>query len=337
MIAYYAHSQGFGHSNSAQQFCYAFENKSLIITASTFKFDTNIKVIAIENEDSDYTNYLKTVQNLPRYAHYLPKSQKNILFRNFQILDSCLTHKIAFALVDVSVETAVQFRVAGIPYAYNKMLGHRNDPAHQIAQEASEFLFAYFPKQMEMCTDKAVIEKVNYLGFISRFKFRTTTSPVNLRSKKNIKILMLSGNGGLQLDRHSIEALCKQKLDYHFTIVGLTESIMGLNVNQLPFTNDLEQLMLDNDIVISSCGMNLTSEILSVKNKFIAIAENRPYEEQEMILRGLEKNGLAVKLNLHDLDRSIKEYIDLPVHNQLASYFGSMKNFEKIEKLKPFL
>lgn len=123
MIAYYAHSHGFGHSNSGQEFCRAFMDNSFVVTSSDFKFDPKIEVLKICNEDTKPKQYRKTLFNLPRYAHYLPKSKSKILFRNFQILESCISEDVKLALIDVSVETAVQFRIAGIPYAYHKMLG----------------------------------------------------------------------------------------------------------------------------------------------------------------------------------------------------------------------
>ncbi len=337
MIAYYAHSQGFGHSNSGQEFCRAIGNNALIISASAFNFDKSIKVTKISSEDTDYQNYLKTIYNIPVYAHYLPKSKKNILLRNFQILDCCIKYNIKFALVDVSVETALQFRIAGIPYAYHKMLGDRDDLPHRIAYEASEFLFAYYPKQMENSSDRNLNAKTTYLGFISRFKFRVAPKTDKLDPKGNLKILILMGNGGTRLNKDTITSICSQQKHYHFTLVGLNESINLPNLTQLTFTKDLEFLISRNDLVLSSCGINLTSEVLAIKNKFIAIPEDRPYDEQHMIMQGLEKNNLAVQLDLDNIHDSISQYLKLPLNKDLESYFGSMDEFKKLENLKSYL
>lgn len=337
MIAYYAHSQGFGHCNSAQEFCRIFKNDALIMTSSNFIFDEEIEVVRISNEDTKYSTYLKTIYNLPRYAHYLPKSKNKILFRNFEILECCIADNIKFALIDVSAETAVQFRISGIPYAYNKMLGNREDLAHQIAYEASEFMFAYYPIEMENSTASKIINKTHYLGFISRFKLRVNKKIESYKTNTDYKILILTGRGGTQLTDEILHAICCQNTNYIFTIVGNNFDIKLDNVNSIDFTHDLENLFEMNDIIISSCGLNLTSEILSIKNKFIAIAEERPYDEQEVILEGLKKNNLAVELDFDNLEKSIDAYFALPLIKNLESYFGTMNNFREINELKLYL
>ncbi len=337
MIAYYAHKHGFGHSNSAQQFCKLFRKKALVITSSKFDFDEAIDVIKICNEDTLYPEYLRTSYNLPRYAHYLPKSVDKILHRNFQILETCISDNIRFALVDVSVETAIQFRISGIPYAYHKMLGNRKDLAHQLAYESSEFLFAYYPKVLEYSIDNHYAHKTYYLGFISRFKFRNVIEKKFKNKSDNLKVLLLTGHGGTKLTSERLKIIYQQNYKHKFTVIGKRQPIAFFNVNQIDFTNNLERLFEDHDIIISSCGLNLTAEILSVKNKFIAFPEDRPYKEQKAILDGLVKNSLAVELNMNDIELSIEALIKLPINKNLESYFGSMNHFKKIKELKKYL
>lgn len=337
MIAYYAHSQGFGHCNAAQEFCHVFKNNALIITASNFIFDDTIEVVRISNEDTKHSTYLKTIFNLPSYAHYLPKSKNKILFRNFEILECCIADNIKFAFIDVSVETAVQFRIAGIPYAYNKMLGNRQDSAHQIAYEASEFMFAYYPFEMETPEKSKITNKTHYLGFISRFQFRVNKKIESYKNNAIYKILILTGRGGTKLTNEKLQTICSQNPNYIFTVIGNNFDIKLDNVSCADFTQDLERLFEAHDIIISSCGLNLTSEILSIKNRFIAFAEERPYNEQEIILEGLKKNNLAVELDFDNIEKSIAACLALPIPKDLESYFGTMNSFVEIKELKPFL
>lgn len=337
MIVYYAHKHGFGHSNSAQEFCKLFNQKALVMTSSDFDFKDSIEVIKIGDEDTTYPEYLKTAYNLPRYAHYLPKSEDRILYRNFQILESCLSCDIKFAMIDVSVETAIQFRIAGIPYAYHKMLGYRKDLPHQMAFEASEFLFAYYPEVIENCSFNDLRSKTHYLGFISRFKFRHVDNFNLINRNTRLTVLILTGRGGTMLTSDLLTTICLQNCSYKFTVVGADNLIKLDNVRQIDFENELEGLIENHDVVISSCGINLTAEILSIKNKFIAIPEYRPFKEQVDIMDGLIRNHLAVKLDIENLDLSVKQLIELPINENLESFFGSMDLFKEIKELKQYL
>ncbi|MGB3606257.1 MAG: hypothetical protein WA775_14780 [Psychroserpens sp.] len=337
MIAYYAHSHGFGHSNSGQEFCREFPLNSFIITSSNYVFDSNVEVLKICDENTKPIQYNKTTYNLPRYAHYLPKSKSKILFRNFQILESCISEDVKLALIDVSVETAIQFRIAGIPYAYHKMLGLRADLAHHIAYEASEFLFAFYPREMEVDNSNLIIEKTHYLGFISRFKFRLDRNLDRVTLENSLKILIITGRGGTKLTSEIITKICLQSENHQFTVIGNQEDIIAKNAVQLQFSHDIESIIADHDIVISSCGLNLTSEILSLKNKFIAFAENRPYNEQNIILDGLVDNNLAVRLNYDNFEQTLIAFFNLKGNVNLKLMFGTMSKFNNIEIFKQYL
>ncbi len=338
MIAYYAHSHGFGHSNSGSQFCSIFRKNSVLITASAFDFKDNFEVVHIASEDCDYNTYKTTTYNLPRYAHYLPKSLPQLVYRNFQILEACLEYQVSFALVDVSVETAAQFRVAGIPYAYHKMFGERTDEAHSIAYSSSEFLYAFYPSLLEIPDCKVMGVKTHYLGFISRFKFRRLRHYKINVANDDLKILIIVGKGGTCLDLDKIKNLRKQLPNAKFTVVGLNSNKNKLkHIEILKFSQGLDSLMLKNDIVISSCGLNMTAEVLAVKNRFIAIAENRPFNEQKLMCKSLIKHKLVVAMDFQDIKKTVEEFNRLPFYKNLRSLFGSMKNFKNVEQLKPYL
>ncbi|MDT0293014.1 hypothetical protein ACFQ3R_09940 [Mesonia ostreae] len=336
MIAYYAHSIGSGHSNCGQEFCKVFKNRALVITTSNFKFDEDIKVITIEGENVTHSEYLKTTHNLPKYAHFLPKDHLKILFRNFKILESCISEHINFAVIDVSVETALQFRIAGIPYAYHKMLGNRDDVPHQIAFEASEFLFALYPVQMETETRKSLLKKIYHIGFISRFPFKKQNLDININLNSELKILIILSSE-TKLSSTDLHTLCNQMKNSQFSIISNLNVVNIKNATLLDYTRNLKPIILNHDIVIASCGLNMTSELLALKNKFIAIAENRYYDEHLETLKGLKKNNLAVELDVSNLKKTITEYLELPEVKNLKSYFGTMDSFKKIKILQPYL
>ncbi|MGC1471041.1 MAG: hypothetical protein WA775_00505 [Psychroserpens sp.] len=336
MIAYYAHSIGSGHSNCGQEFCKIFNEKALIITTSDFKFDKDIKVIKIDGEDVNHSEYLKSSYNLPKYAHYLPKSESKLLFRNFKILETCISENINFAIIDVSVETAIQFRIAGIPYAYHKMLGERDDLPHQMAYKASEFLFALYPAEMESETQPSILKKTYHFGFISRFKFRLKPLTINLHLNSPLKILIILSPDS-NLSSKNIIVLAKQMPMYQFTIIGKSDVGQIKNVRKIEYTRNIENIILNHNIVIASCGLNMTSELLALKNKFIAVIENRYYNEHIETMKGLKRNNLAVELDVSNFKKTISDYLNLPKVENLKSFFGTMKDFKRIKEMKHFL
>ena len=338
MIAYYAHSQGYGHSNAAEQFCKIFSSDAIVLTSAQYDFDDSITVVPLPSEDTIYKEYSITTYNLPEYAHYLPKKHENILDRNIEILKACKRYQIELGLIDVSVETAIQFRIAGIPYAYHKMLGERNDTAHQLAYQASEFLFTRYPAQLDRNSKLEFMEKTYHLGFLSRFKFRKNVSSFIIKPISHLKILCIAGKGGTKLNEQLMAKLIQQVPDPTYTALGLNMTSENLNgINHLRFTKDIEQIILEHDVIISSCGLNLSSEILALKNKFIAVPERRPYNEQEAFCKKLVGCKLAIELNADNFLETLHQYQNLRFVDNLSEYFGSMENFKRINYFKNLL
>jgi len=337
MVAYYAHSQGFGHCSAAERFCERFPKQALVLTASNYNFNSSVKVMRIPNEDCEVKHYASMTDNLPKYAHYLPKSQRNLLLRNAKILNTCVERKINFAMVDVSVETAIQFRVAGIPYAYHKMMGKRTDEAHQIAFGAAEFLFARYPKQLNF-NNAAFTNKTQYLGFVSRYEYRENTSTFIRKPHHNTAVLIVAGKGGSSINKELIEKLVLQMPECRFTVIGIQcNANKSANIKYVPFTKTLDTIVLEHDVVISSCGLNLTAELLALKNKFIAVPEKRPYQEQEYICEALVSLGLAVRLDANNFVETMETYNHLEIAEDLPSYFGTMENLASRNELKNML
>lgn len=190
---------------------------------------------------------------------------------------------------------------------------------------------------MEVESSNVLLDKTSYLGFMSRFKFRLDDSLKGLNSCDSLRILIISGKGGTKLTSEMITKVCLQAEDHQFTVIGNQENLNIKNATQIPFCGDIEPLITSHHIVISSCGLNLTSEVLAIKNKFIAFAEKRPYNEQEIILEGLIKNNLAVPLDWENFSKTLVTFFDLISSKNLHSMFGAMEDFNQIELFRKYL
>lgn len=325
MVAYYAHSHGFGHSNMADIFINKNKMNGVIITSSNYKFSNPFKVVKIPDEDTKPDEYESAYNNLPDYAHYLPKSNFKILDRAYKIIKTLRDYKIQFGFIDLSVETAALFRLASIPYAYNRLPGKRIDTAHTTAFRAAEFLYAAYPKFLETKeSPKWMIKKTKYLGFISKYPFQKNR---HLHQQKNetLKVLIVAGMGGSRINDTIINSFA-ERTNTKVTVIGGVNASQNLTtVKYVSYATNLDAILLQNDIVVASCGLNLTAEILAIKNKFIAIPESRPYKEQETYCKALVKNNLVLPYE-KDIERLIRKYFQLVPNTSLQGAFCNTKN-----------
>ncbi|WP_378186998.1 glycosyltransferase [Aquimarina sp. W85] len=324
MIAYYAHSHGNGHFNSAKLFADTIYEHTLILKAKEPNTLSNYHIVPIEDEDTSVEEYKSAIANLPDYAHYLPKSNKKILKRAKQIIDSIIAYNITLVCVDVSVETATLCRLCSIPYGYYLLPGDREDEPHKIAYRAAEFLYTFLPRQMlDQHVYAPFVSKTFFLGFFSRFaycsQYRIVENTPKLDGKK---VLIICGNGGTNFTAEMIIQIQEKLAICNIKVVGNINGDSELLGNDyLGYVTNVDTYIKESDVVISSCGINLTAEILSLKNKFIAYPENRPYKEQEKMAQALIKNKLAVLFDLETIDKCVKNYLQLIPPKDLKQWF----------------
>jgi UDP-N-acetylglucosamine:LPS N-acetylglucosamine transferase len=335
MIAYYAHSHGNGHFNTAQLFTQKICSNTIILTAA---HKSGANIVKINDEDTAPVEYKDAIVNLPAYAHYLPKSNRKIVCRTKQIIDAIVKYNITVACIDVSVETAIVFRIASIPYGYNVLVGNRNDTAHQIAFEAADFLYSFLPEIFFKSQKEELKSKTFYLGFHSRFAFRENSVVTSENDLKNKRILVICGKGGTLINNRLISKISNALPDCHLHIAGSFDNISSENEKLcLGYVNDIEYIISESDVVISSCGLNLTSEILAIKNKFLAIAEERPYDEQKIMQETLVKHQLAIAFDEDNLERCIRDVLELQPSHLLEDWFCDTKSTKKFkQKIKSY-
>ncbi|MDT0293029.1 glycosyltransferase [Mesonia ostreae] len=323
MVAYYAHTHGKGHLNSAYLFCENIYENSLIITGIKEIDESHFPIAQINDEDTTVDKYKSALKNLPKYAHYLPKSNPKIVERTKQILDIIIACDIKLALIDVSVETAIIFRIASVPYGYHLLLGNRNDNPHKIAFDAADFLYSFIPVELADSLPKKVINKTYFLGFHSQFKFTPKYCFLYERPVlKNKEIVVVCGNGGTKVNANVVNKIIDELPKCEVKILGNIENEQQIpTYNYIGFVDDIEHFLKKADVVISSCGLNLTSEILALKNKFVAVPEERPYNEQEIMCKALEKNNLAIRFNTDDIQGCIKKCLKLKPPKELKNWF----------------
>lgn len=294
MIAYYAHQHGNGHSNYAQIFARHSGYKMPVFTSSKFKFDPSVEVISMPAEDPDGTGVGADIIPPPDYLHYSPVGQKSIQERSALFLKEIIRRSISLVIVDLSVEIAALCRSSSIPYAYVRLPGNRNDPGHLQAFQGATFLLAYYPADLDgPDIPQWIKDKTIYTGFFSKFENVTITVPVDPKV-----IRVFTGNGGNSNLLNSLPTLAAKFKDYTIEIYGtVSNDINHYNVKYKGIHSDPAVAMQEASLILANCGLNLTSEILSLGKSFISIPEERPYGEQHSMHRFLTDAGLALDIS----------------------------------------
>ncbi|MGB3775039.1 MAG: hypothetical protein WA951_07245 [Leeuwenhoekiella sp.] len=291
MIAYYAHQHGSGHANCAQLFAEASPEQVIIFTSYAFSFSSGTQVVFLPSEDPDGTAAPSDTYDLPGYLHYSPVGQQSIQQRSAVLLNECIAKDVKLLIIDVSVEIAALARASSIPYAFVRLQGKRSDMAHLEAFRGAVFLLAYYPEALEMSeTPKWVRDKTIYLGFLSRFP----CLEIETGSKRLDTIAVLSGSGGNLGLTAILPRLFKRFRHSKIDVFGdYKEMNISETVQYHGHRSDIYEYLKNADAIVTSCGLNTISELLHLKKTIIAIAEERPYQEQVCFLEQLIKEGLV--------------------------------------------
>ncbi|UAB85058.1 hypothetical protein INR75_03245 [Zunongwangia sp. SCSIO 43204] len=298
MIAYYAHSEGSGHARYASIFYKLLKGRLKIFSSTPAYFSPDTRIFKLAKEDPDGTGLPMDDTDAPDYLHYSPVAQRSIQRRSLQLLTGLVNAQCNLLFVDVSVEIAALSRVSSIPYAYIKLPGLRNDQPHIQSFKGSLFNLAFYPEAFEHpSTPNWVKEKTLYLGYFSRLHFVSNENTIALERIQKILILRGKGNG-----TKLVKALPKIAMRFQGLQIkalgdfsDLEQQVTGIQF--LGFQSKISSYIDDADLIISSAGLNLSSEVLCSKKIFCCIPEDRPFMEQEHTASVLYENRLAFDLS----------------------------------------
>lgn len=225
--------------------------------------------------------------------HYAPLAVAGLRERMGLIADWIRQAWPCVLVVDVSVEIAMLARLFGVPCVYMRQHGERNDPAHLQAYASASMLLAPYPQAME-CSHAPdwVLAKTRYSGWISRYAGRAPQSRAS-----GSDVLIITGQGGTAFTAESIAAIARTSPHLQFRVAGLLEGItaqMPTNLQLLGHLADPSGEYARASIVIGSAGDNVLAEVANLGCRFIAVAEQRPFDEQRLQAQQLQALGVAV-------------------------------------------
>ncbi|MGB5943362.1 MAG: glycosyltransferase [Leeuwenhoekiella sp.] len=334
MIGYYAHSQGSGHSNYATLLA---RSAVIIFTDYDREFPENVNVVRLDNEDVNGKELSNDETYLPPYLHHAPLGLRKITHRNLNLLTTVLQQNIQLLIVDVSAEIAALARVSSLPYAYRRMFGTRDDIPHRAAYKGALFLLAYYPEEFEDPETPAWIkDKTCYLGFI----VQTETQQKITAATPKAYLTIIQGFGGQQNTDWVLQKALQTFPDKTILVVGpVAQNVQHPNIKYVGVVPSVAPYIKKSQILIASCGTNLVNDIMRQGKKFLAIPEDRPYEEQLNYAGLLQQKGIACRLTEENFEVTIIKaetftHYQVPAHwladqdrlyVQIRDYFHSIK------------
>jgi len=237
-----------------------------------------------ENTDADFR------ASDPEGIHYAPLNIKGQRKRVAMMTDFFAETFPLLLVVDVSAEVAMLATLSGVPFIVVKQHGSRNDLPHLHAYHNALGILAPYPETMKDSDVPWVSEKTFFAGGISRFEVQH-----DLSGTDDKQIAVITGKGGTSITVTLIEHIARSCPEWHFQILGgLTSSTnKQVNVTYLGNIDNPKPILANCTVVIGNAGHNTVMELAALNKRFIAIPEQRPFDEQLVKAEILKKLDLA--------------------------------------------
>jgi hypothetical protein len=292
-IGYYVHHHGAGHLMRAMAIAEHVQCPVTLIGSSVPDEapDSNIRTLRLPMDTASGVR-ADSFDTL----HYAPLGVDGLRERMALLAEWFRRAWPCVLVVDVSVEIATFARLFGVPTIYVRQHGRRDDPPHQQAYAMASRLLAPYPAAMESRdTPLALLEKTDHAGWVSRY------TPTKRDIGQPGSVLVINGRGGTAFSHQAMEQMARACPQWRFRIAGEVRGTqpaqLSPNVEYLGQLTDPLEEMVRAEIIIGSAGDSLVSESASVGRRYIAVAEDRPYDEQLLQARRLNELGVAIGLD----------------------------------------
>jgi len=291
-IAYYVHHHGAGHgvraATIAAQMGYPVTLMGSQLPAGPFASHIQTMPLPMDTAEGAEEGELSCL-------HYAPLGVQGLRERMAIMAQWFSTHWPCLMVVDVSVEVAVFARLCSVPVIYLRQQGERDDAGHRLAYESATALLAPYPKEMEdPRLPEAWRAKTHYSGWLSRFADQGPADP------RPGRVLVICGRGGNGLTPTLLKAAAMACPAFELRVAGVDAALLADGPpNLVPLghlANPLDELR-HAGVVLGSASDSLVSEAASLGCRFVAVAEDRPFDEQLHQARRLNELGVAIGLD----------------------------------------
>jgi predicted glycosyltransferase len=287
-IGYYVHHHGAGHGVRAAHIAQALRVPvTLIGSQLPGELPAGVHTLQLPGD----TAAGMTVERF-EVMHYAPLAVDGVRERMAMLAQWFAAHWPCLLVVDVSVEIALFARLCAVPVVYVRQHGVRDDAAHRLAYESASALLAPYPAEMEaLDTPQWLRDKTTHCGWLSRFSGAPSSAPQSGR------VLIITGHGGTGLSAALIESVARQCPERQFRVAGsLPPGTAASNLKWLGQLRQPQDEMRSAEVVVGSASDSLVGEAASLGCRYIAVAEDRPFDEQRLQARRLNELNVAIGL-----------------------------------------
>jgi hypothetical protein len=207
----------------------------------------------------------------PAELHFAPLGSAGLAGRMAAIAGWIERRRPDLILVDVSVEVAMLVRLCGVPFAYLRQSGEREDPPHQLAYRWAAGLLAPYPEWLESPRTPAWMRaRSAYVGAVTRFD-----GAARPRASGRPRRALVLGECGPLTE-------------------GIATGAAGWEVLG-PRPVDLD-LLARCAVVVAPGGANAVAEAAFARCGLVCVPQERPFAEQVARGEDLDRHRAAVVL-----------------------------------------
>ena len=252
--------------------------------------------------------------------HWAPSRHDGLLGRHHLLLAEAARHRPLLAVVDVSVEVTVLLRTSGIPVIAVRQPGRRDDDAHTLGFALADEVVMPVPEEWGLHAGLARTTAVGLVGAdapaglgsgglgpaefesagFGPAKFETAglVSAAAMGTPDRPRVLIVVGQGGSRLDAHQCALIAADLPDHQVRVLGLRPNRRSGpgNLTFVGRVNDPRAELAAADVVIGNAGLGTVSDVVGAGRAFVAVPEDRPFDEQHATGRALAAHRHAVVL-----------------------------------------
>lgn len=294
-ISYYAHHMGSGHLRHARR----------ILDSGLFELQVASTGERNGNLLPARANYVSLPPDVSAssmaqpvtggYLHYAPTGT-HIVDRFATLNQAWQWFGPDVVMVDVSVEVALFAKLSGYRVALRRMPGTRTDPAHALAYDIADALFAYYPEQLE---DPLHLQKYghksHYLAVPEPQLNRSgpeTTSTLLTSGFSQRPTVVVQTSLGASIGQAAIIRAARATPQWTWHVLGSVHDDGGQlpeNLQLHAVVPDPEAWMAKATVVITSAGHNAVVAAAASGRPALIIAEQRPFNEQHCFAQMLHQ------------------------------------------------
>jgi len=300
MIAFYVHHHGSGHLARTVSVVEQLTGPAAVLTSldiAEASLPSNAVLVRLPPDtrsDAERTADITAHGAL----HWAPIGSGELTARTRSLVEWLTGTPPRLLVVDMSVEVLVQARLCGIATVAVRYHGRRDDRGHQLGYDCATELLAPYPREFEDPSTPANIAGRTFYGGLyslqSGRRLSLSTARLQCRLGETDRVLAIAvGSGGTGIDLDTARSLAHVLPGWTIRVIGADgQPSADGSVRFEGWVDDPFPWLRAANVVAASAGANLTA-VAAAGVPFLAIVEERPFEEQARRAEQLRHHGAA--------------------------------------------